>query len=820
VTDYLRDPWGSLHTVGHRAAGWLADWGPIAAPTLLIAVLGLLAVRRWWGRRRAALLAADARVVAVRPPPQADPAGAGALWANLVGLLRPAWRRAFTGQPHLAFEYLFDPEGMRIQLWVPGLVPPGLVERAVQAAWPGAHTRTTPASGLLDLPATPDTAVVVAGGQLRLAASEALPLRTDFGADPVRALLSAPAGLDDGQRAVVAVLARPVTGRRVARARRAGRHLQAGRPARRSGRLLDLLADLLTPGPSRHRAHHRAGSGTAADPQAVLEASAANRAVVGKLAGPLYETLVRYAVTAAVPAGAGRDELRRVRDVLRGRAHAVASAFSLYAGHNSYRRTRLRRPLPLLASRRLDRGDLLSVDELAGIAHLPLDEQVPGLVRAGANAVPPPPGTPVPGPGVKPLGVADAGPRRPVGLAVADARHHVQVVGVTGAGKTTLIATGVLADVAAGRAAVVVDGSKGDLITALLDRLPAEAAGRVVLFDAADPHPPCLNPLDGPAETAVDDLVSVFSRVFASSWGPRTDDILRAACLTLTTGGTGRRGTLLDLPDLLADPDYRAPLIGRVTDPVLRGFWAWYEQLSDATRSAYTAPLLNKLRALLLRPFVRNAIAAGPSTVDLSTVLDRGGLLLARLPKGVLGIDTSRLVGSLIVAATWQAATARARTPEHRRRDASLVIDECQNFLNLPYPLEEMLAEARGYRLSMVLAHQHLAQLGGELAEGISANARNKVFFTASPEDARRLARHVTPRLTERDLAHLDAYHAAARLVLAGAQAPAFTFTTVPLGPAIPGRARLIRAAARAHTRPGRPPDRRARGDVDPRRAA
>jgi hypothetical protein len=421
---------------------------------------------------------------------------------------------------------------------------------------------------------------------------------------------------------------------------------------------------------------------------------------------------------------------------------------------------------------------------------------------------------------VKPLGVADAGPRRPVGLAVADARHHTQIAGVTGSGKTTLIAQMVLADAAAGRAAVVVDGSKGDLITALLDRLPAQTADKVVLFDAADTHPPCLNPLDGPPDMAVDNLVSVFSRVFAASWGPRTDDILRAACLTLTTAAAGRPGTLLDLPDLLADPDHRAPLVARITDPVLRGFWAWYEQLSDATRSQYAAPLLNKLRALLLRPFVRNAVAAGPSTVNLSTVLDSGGLLLARLPKGVLGIDTSRLVGSLIVAATWQAAAARARTPERMRKDASLVVDECQNFLNLPYPLEEMLAEARGYRLSMTLAHQHLAQLGPELGEGISANARSKVFFAVSPEDARRLARHVTPRLTEHDLAHLDAYHAAARLVVAGAQAPAFTLTTVPLGPPIPGRARLIRAAARAHTRPARRPPPTGTGEVDPRRAA
>jgi hypothetical protein len=52
--------------------------------------------------------------------------------------------------------------------------------------------------------------------------------------------------------------------------------------------------------------------------------------------------------------------------------------------------------------------------------------------------------------------------------------------------------------------------------------------------------------------------------------------------------------------------------------------------------------------------------------------------------------------------------------------------------------------------------------------------------------------------LTAHDLSHLGAYQAAARLVAGAAETPAFTFRTQPLPPAIPGRARLIRRAARA----------------------
>ena len=119
-----------------------------------------------------------------------------------------------------------------------------------------------------------------------------------------------------------------------------------------------------------------------------------------------------------------------------------------------------------------------------------------------------------------------------------------------------------------------------------------------------------------------------------------------------------------------------------------------------------------------------------------------------------------------------------------------MVIDECHNFLNLPYPIEDMLAEARGFRVAMTLAHQHLGQLPRELREGMSTNARSKIFFNASPEDARELSRHTAPRLSDHDLAHLGVYHAAVRLVLNGEEAQPFTMLTQPLPPAIPGRAR------------------------------
>jgi hypothetical protein len=224
---------------------------------------------------------------------------------------------------------------------------------------------------------------------------------------------------------------------------------------------------------------------------------------------------------------------------------------------------------------------------------------------------------------------------------------------------------------------------------------------------------------------------------------------------------------------------------------VLTGFWDWYGDLSDASRAQAVGPLMNKLRAFLLRDFVKSTVAAPISGFAMADVLD-GGVLLARLPKGLLGEEAVRLLGSFLVASVWQAASARVGLPEDKRVDCSLTLDECQNFLTLPYPLEDILAEARAYRLSLVLAHQNLAQLPADLREGVSANARSKIFFSVSPEDGRDLERHTKPALVAHDLSHLGSYQAAARLVADGHETAAFTLQTRPLPPAIEGRSAQV----------------------------
>jgi hypothetical protein len=772
---FLAHPGPQTSELAHALAHHLAELGeryaPYAGPLvagLVVAALGVLVARG----RAAARLAKGGRLVRVLAPPEVDPQGAPTLWANLVALLRPGWRRALGAQPHLAFEVTASGGAVGFALWVPGAVPPGLVERAVEAAWPGARTETAPA--VPPLPLGPRAT----GGRLHLAEPEHYPLRTEHAADPLRALLGALSGLGPDEWACAQVLARPVTGRRLSRLRRAAAARRSGRPSSPLAR----LADLVTPGP------------TATRPASTDPARAADvAAILAKAAQPCWAVQVHYGV-----ASAATD--KNAKAALAGRAHALASAFALFAGRNRFDRARLRRPAQVLAARRLGRGDLVSVAELAALAHLPTDQSVPGLRRAGAKAVAPPAEVYSEG---KVLGRAEAGGRRQVALAVADSRFHLHVLGATGSGKSTLLTNLALSDMDQGRGVVVID-PKGDLVADILDRAPARAAEQVVLIDPDErAAPPILNVLAGPEpDLAVDNLVGIFRSIFAAFWGPRTDDVLRAACLTLLrhAAASGQATSLAEVPRLLSEPAFRAPRAAAVAgDKVgLGGFWSWYEEMSEANRSQVIGPVMNKLRAFLLRDFVRQVVGRPGPGFDMAKVLD-GGACLVRVPKGVLGDDTARLLGSFVVAKVWQAATHRARLGQAARTDAALYVDECQNFLHLPRSFDEMLAEARGYRLSMVLAHQHLAQLPRDLRDGVSANARTKVFFSLSPEDAHALARHVAPELSEHDLSHLGAYQVAARLVVDGEEAPAFTLRTGPPRPVVAGRASAMRAAARAN---------------------
>jgi len=750
----MLDPFAGLERLVREAVELLVHALPLLAGSGAAFASALVAVAAFRCRRNGS----QAQLLEIRVPPKTDEQGARLLWGAIHDLLRPRLSRLLFGQPQLSFELAAEGGQTSFRLWLPHSIPLPLVERAVEAAWPGARcTRIGEREPIEKAPR-------LAACELALSGPDHFPVEQEQNGGPLRLLLSQLAGLEPGDRALIQIVAAPLTARAQARLRAAARRLHLGVPASRTARLVDLVP--LGPTVPARRT----------DPTLAPDV----RAVLAKASRPLFRVGVRIAV-------AGPDRGRR-----RGQIHALCSCFAGFEGRVGLRRRRPFAPRQALAARRLGRNSFAaSLDELAALATLPVETALPGLTRAGARALPPPPELPAAG---KPLGTSDAGPIRPVALAVADARQHIHILGATGAGKTTELAQLVLADARAGRGAIVID-PKGDLVDDILARLGQTPKPLVVIDPERNLRPVGLNVLQGAHRDLVaEHVVGTFRRIYEQFWGPRTDDILRACVLTLARDP---RMTLAEIPTCLADATWRRRLTEPLTreDPVLAGFWRSYDGLSEANRAQVVGPLLNKLRAFLLRRPVRAIVGQEKTSFDLDAVLD-GGLLLARLPKGSLGEETSRLLGALLVARVWQQVLARSRTPEAARRDCALYVDEVHNYLALPRSFEDLLAEARGYRLSLCLAHQHLGQLPKQMAEALSANARTKLVFTCSPEDARTLERHFAPELNAHDLGNLARYQAACRTLAAGQETRPFTLRTEALAEGDPDRAAELRAAS------------------------
>lgn len=387
------------------------------------------------------------------------------------------------------------------------------------------------------------------------------------------------------------------------------------------------------------------------------------------------------------------------------------------------------------------------------------------------------------------------GRERRLALTPTDALRHVHTLGPTGAGKSTLLLNLITQDITAGRAVVVIE-PKGDLIADVLARIPPARIDDVVLLDPTDTERPVgLNPLalgGRSPELAADQLLGLFHALYAAHWGPRTHDILGASLLTLARTPNM---TLAALPLLLTDAGFRRQVVPRVTDPFgLAPFWRAYEAWSEAERVTATAPVMNKLRPLLLRPEMRAIIGQTRRSFNLRRVFTERKILLVNLSKGLLGPETSALLGSLVISQFWQAVLGRAAIGPERRHPVFVYVDEFQDYLHLPLDFADALAQARGLGVGFTLAHQYLHQLDPAMRSAVLANAQSRVAFRLPSEDARVIAADGT--LAAEDFQSLGAFQCYVQLVAGAAVQPWCSASTRPPGQPMSDPAQ-VRAASR-----------------------
>lgn len=697
----------------------------VAIILLAVSLIGLVALK--WAeaeRQRASLVA-----YRLRFPRDLEGELVERFLAGLSGLLLPRWRR-WLSAPVVVLEVHAGPDGIEHFLLAPAAWSE-VAENLLQSAVPGVRYEPT---------AVPPARLLV-GAEYRLTSSMR-PLRVDPAAVASQ-LLTSLQPLAEDEAVIVQWVVTPSA---------------PVQPPR------------VTSGQDRQRLIPQRA--TVADG----EAAAALRK---KQAQPLLLASGRAGVAAASTARS-LSLLRRVETAWHeGRAPGVHLKRRWLPARFAARRVG-RRAAPFTSW-----PGLYNAEELAELIGWPIEvTSIPGLTLGGCRHLAATPAIARQGT----VMAASTFPGDPRPLAVGlDARlRHLHVLGPTGTGKSTLLVNMAVQDLEAGHSVVMLD-PKGDLIRDVTDRVPPARRGDVVILDPADEDRPVgLNPLragDGTSsEVVVENLVGLFKSLYRSSWGPRTDDVLRAALMTLAESG---EATLCEVPLLLTNPAFRRRLVGGLDDPVgLESFWGWYEGLSDAERLAVVGPVLNKVRAFTMRPRVRAIIGQARPGLELREVLDNGGVLLVSLASGLLGEEAAALLGALVVAELWHATTARADRPADQRRPVVAYLDEWQHFLHLPTPMASVLAEARGLGLSMTLAHQHLEQVPAEPRSAVLSNARSRVVFQLPAADARLVARDLGGLLTPEELQGLGAFEVVCQLYAAGATQPPATGRTLPMVPA------------------------------------
>lgn len=378
--------------------------------------------------------------------------------------------------------------------------------------------------------------------------------------------------------------------------------------------------------------------------------------------------------------------------------------------------------------------------------------------------------------------------RKRFGIKLDDRRRHVYVIGKTGMGKTVLLENMAIQDILAGRGIGFID-PHGEAAEELLDYIPKSRINDVVYFNPADiDFPIAFNVMERVTpehrHLVAAGLMGVFKKIWPDVWSARMEYILNNTILALLEYPNT---TLLSINRMLADPEYRKKVVEKITDPVVKSFWVnEFARYTQSYEVEATAAIQNKVGQFISNPLIRNIIGQVKSKIDMRKIMDEGKILIANLSKGKIGEDNSRLLGALLITKLQLAAMSRVDIPEEERRDFFLYVDEFQNFATEAFV--SILSEARKYRLSLVLAHQYLAQLEEMTPFGKSTRVRDAVFgnvgtiivFRIGAEDAEFLIREFEPEFTVEDLINLEKYHVCVKLMIDGITSSPFSAVTLP----------------------------------------
>lgn len=429
---------------------------------------------------------------------------------------------------------------------------------------------------------------------------------------------------------------------------------------------------------------------------------------------------------------------------------------------------------------------LLSAEELASVFHFPISTtETPKIKWLKAGSAPPP--INIPKEGIL-LGFNDyRGTKSEIRITDNDRRRHMYVIGQTGVGKSNYLQEMAKKDAKAGKGFCFID-PHGDAVEDILTAIPKERAEDVIIFDPADVGRPIgLNMLEYDPEKpeqktfVINEMIGIFDQLYdmKATGGPMFEQYMRNAML-LVMEDPESGSTLMEIPKVLADEEFRRYKLSKCMNPIVRDFW-----LKEAEKAGGEAALANmvpyitsKLTAFISNDMMRPIIAQQKSTINFREAMDQGKIILINLSKGKIGEINARLLGMVVVGKILMAALSRVNQPEAERRDFYLYLDEFQNVTTTS--IAQILSEARKYRLILILAHQFIGQLKEEISKAVFGNVGSLISFRIGPEDAEFLEKQFAPVFSAQDIINVDNYQCFVRLLMNNELTKPFNMKTYP----------------------------------------
>ncbi|MEI7890993.1 MAG: type IV secretion system DNA-binding domain-containing protein [bacterium] len=369
---------------------------------------------------------------------------------------------------------------------------------------------------------------------------------------------------------------------------------------------------------------------------------------------------------------------------------------------------------------------------------------------------------------------------RVFGIKTDDRTRHMYIIGKTGMGKTNLLENLVVQDIRNGHGICYID-PHGDTAEKLLRAIPAERINDVIYLNPSDQnYPLAFNVMESVdpdyRHLVASGLIGVFKKIWADSWGPRLEYILRNAILALLEYPGS---TLLGVTRILVDKKYRERVVEKVTDPVIRQFWVdEFPKWSDKVLQEVVSPIQNKVGQFLSSSLIRNIVGQTKSSFDIRNAMDTQKILIINLSKGRIGEDNGALLGAMMITKIQLAAMGRVDIAEADRKDFYLYVDEFQNFATESFA--NILSEARKYRLNLILANQYITQIDEKVRDAIFGNAGTIISFRVGAMDAEFLEKEFMPVFVQNDIVNLPKYNIYLKLMIDGIAGDAFSATVLP----------------------------------------